>query len=195
MNNGKVPGIVERLETGHRGMKSEKSIQIDRLVLRNRNARAHRVIILFAVGNDDIQTIDCATLKDDDQPAIRYAARFGQHRSAPGNSESPQCPRRPSMHLCEERTADSFASNPLTVSEIQATRATIPPVSDPVVRSPRLPAPGTSADHSPRQGTALMHRHSAWPNCCSNCCNTAGGGSISLIPPVSSSASRRASSD
>ena len=51
-------------------MEAEESIEIDNLILRNGDAGAHGVVILLAIGDDDIEAVGGAALKDDDQAAV-----------------------------------------------------------------------------------------------------------------------------
>ena len=79
VNNGEMALIVERLEGRERWMEAEEAVEIEDLVLRNGDAGAHVVVICFAVRDDDVETVGCAALKDDDQTASGSGRVFRKH--------------------------------------------------------------------------------------------------------------------
>jgi hypothetical protein len=73
VDDGEMALIVERLEGRERGMQAEEAVEIDDLILRDGDAGAHGVVVLLAIGNDDVEAVGCAALEDDDQarPGLR----------------------------------------------------------------------------------------------------------------------------
>src|SRR6266567_2183102 len=71
MHNRQMPLVVQRLESGQRRMQPEESVEIHHLLLGNRNAWSHRVVILLAVRHHNVESIGRAALEDHHQPAIR----------------------------------------------------------------------------------------------------------------------------
>ena len=51
----------------HGGVQSEKSIQVDELVLRDRDGRPELIVVLLRMGHHDIETVGRAPLEDDYQ--------------------------------------------------------------------------------------------------------------------------------
>ena len=66
MNDGEMALVVERLEGCERRMQAEEAIEIEHLVLGDGDAGAHGVVVLFAVGDDDVEAVGGAALEDDD---------------------------------------------------------------------------------------------------------------------------------
>ena len=56
-------------------MQAEESVEIEHLIFGNRDAGPHRVVILFAIGNNDVESVGCAALEDHDQPLARRDSR------------------------------------------------------------------------------------------------------------------------
>ena len=77
VDDGEMALIVERLEGRERGMEAEESVEVEHLVLRNGDAGAHGVVVLFAIGDDDVETVGGAALKDDDQAAVGNGRSLG----------------------------------------------------------------------------------------------------------------------
>ncbi len=75
MHNRQVLLLPQRLQTRHRRMQSEKSIQIENLLLRNGDRRPHLEIGRFGVRDDNIQPIRRAALKDHHQLLATRARR------------------------------------------------------------------------------------------------------------------------
>ena len=84
VDDGEVSRVVERLEGIERGMQTEESVEIDDLLLRDGNAGAHGVVVLLAIGHDDVETVSGAALKDDDEAARRSSrlSENGAHEEA-----------------------------------------------------------------------------------------------------------------
>ena len=78
VDDGEMALIVERLEGCERGMQAEEAIEIEHLVLRDGDGGAHGVVVLFAVGDDDVEAVGGAALEDDDQAAAGSGGGFGQ---------------------------------------------------------------------------------------------------------------------
>ena len=108
MDNGEMALFVEWLERRERGMQAEEPVEIDDLILWNGDAGPHRVVVLLAIGNHDVQAVGGAALKDDDEAAIRAWLRSAPAPSEPESWESLWCLRRRERR-CEERIADSTA--------------------------------------------------------------------------------------
>ena len=70
MDDGEMALVIEGLEGRKRGMEAEEAIEVENLVLRNGDAGTHGVVVLFAIGDDDIETVGGAALEDDDETAI-----------------------------------------------------------------------------------------------------------------------------
>jgi Protein of unknown function (DUF1800) len=83
MHNREMLPVPQRLQTRHRRMQSEKSIQIDNLLLRNSNRRPHLEIRRLGVWDDNIQPICRPALKDHHQllPAHTGCGRLRHHRA------------------------------------------------------------------------------------------------------------------
>ena len=99
VHDGEMALVVERLEGGERGMQAKESVEIEDLVLRNRDAGAHGVVVLFAIGNDDVEAVGGAALKDDDEPAAGCGCRFQPGRSGRGSSGMAAVPAMASAPL------------------------------------------------------------------------------------------------
>ena len=78
MDDGEMALVIERLEGREGGMETEESIEVDDLVLRNGDAGAHRVVVLFAIRDDDVEAVGGATLEDDDEAAIGRRRALGE---------------------------------------------------------------------------------------------------------------------
>ena len=78
-------------------MQPEESVEIDHLVLRNRNARPHRIVVLLAIGNHDVEPIRRATLKDHHHPPIGNARRLAstERTRKPGSAVVPAIANAP----------------------------------------------------------------------------------------------------
>ena len=59
-------------------MEAKETIEVEHLVLRNRDAGAQGVVILFAIGDDDVEAICGSALKDDDEPAAWRGISFSE---------------------------------------------------------------------------------------------------------------------
>src|SRR4030081_1690865 len=57
----------QRLKRCHRGMQSEKAVEIKHRLLRDIDGRPHRVVAGFAVWNNDVEAVCGSALKDHDQ--------------------------------------------------------------------------------------------------------------------------------
>src|SRR5581483_2251104 len=79
MHDGEMTLVIERFEGRELGMKAKEAVEIDDLVLWNRDRRAHRVVVFFMVGNHHVEPIDCAALEDNDQPLARSAGSLRNH--------------------------------------------------------------------------------------------------------------------
>ena len=107
VHDRQVSLIVERLERGERGMQPEESVQIKNLVLRNRNARPHLVVILLAIGNHDVEPVRGAALEDHHQPLVRNPGRLRQnaahkkiwHRRCAGHGQRAAVQKESTVHL------------------------------------------------------------------------------------------------
>src|SRR6266478_7869886 len=95
MHDGELILMKERLEWREARMQAKKSVEVDRCItiqlgickykprtpaatlwLRNRDGRTHAVIIRFAKGHDDIQTVRRAALKKHDELfLVRHGCR------------------------------------------------------------------------------------------------------------------------
>ena len=62
-------------------MKAEEAVEIEDLILRDGDAGTHVVVVLLAVGDDDVEAVGCATLEDDDQAAAGCGCGLGQNRA------------------------------------------------------------------------------------------------------------------
>jgi hypothetical protein len=62
--------IEERLERRERRVQAEESIKIENLILGDGDAGAHRVIVLLAIGDNNVKAVGGAALEDDDEAAI-----------------------------------------------------------------------------------------------------------------------------
>ena len=87
VDDGEMALVVERLEGRERRMQAEEAIEVEDLILRNRDAGAHGVVVLFAVGNDDVEAVGCAALEDDDEAAAGCWLRSRPERSGQGSWE------------------------------------------------------------------------------------------------------------
>src|SRR5215472_7923515 len=67
MHNRQMPLVPEWLERLHCRMQSEKPIQIDHLILLNRNRRPHLVVSILAMGHNNVQPVRRPALKNDNQ--------------------------------------------------------------------------------------------------------------------------------
>src|SRR6185369_4432767 len=81
MHDCKASLDPNRLQRLHRWMKTEKAIEIDNVLLLNRNRGAHRVVGTLSMRNDDVQSIGGTTLEDHNQSLVASAA-LGTKRSA-----------------------------------------------------------------------------------------------------------------
>jgi hypothetical protein len=74
--------IVERLEWRKGGVQAEESVQVEDLILRDGDAGTHLVVILFPVGNHDVEPVGRAALENDHEAlAWRETRRcLGQDR-------------------------------------------------------------------------------------------------------------------
>src|ERR1700688_1187464 len=57
----------ERLKGRHRGMQSEKAVEIEHGFLRDIDGRPHGVVIGLAVRHNDVEAVGCSALEDHDQ--------------------------------------------------------------------------------------------------------------------------------
>jgi len=80
MHNGEMTLIIEPLKASWM-VKAEKSIKVENVVVRNGDAGAHRIVILLAIGNDNIEPVGGAALEDDNEPASRRRRGIRQHRA------------------------------------------------------------------------------------------------------------------
>ena len=63
-------------------MEAEEAVEIENLVLRDGDAGAHGVVVLLAVGHDDVEAVGGAALEDDDKAAAGVAGGgFGHDRA------------------------------------------------------------------------------------------------------------------
>ncbi len=69
MHDGEMSLIVERLERRERGMQAEKAVEIDDLVLRNRDRGPHRVVVLLVIGHNNVEAVGGAALEDNHKTA------------------------------------------------------------------------------------------------------------------------------
>src|SRR5215467_5847809 len=74
--------LPERLQRCKRWMQAEESVEIDYALAGNVDARAHGVILLLAVGDDHVQSVGSAALKDDDQAFWASCVFDGAERGA-----------------------------------------------------------------------------------------------------------------
>src|SRR6516165_11089844 len=81
MDDGEVSCIVERLEGVERRMQTEEAVKVYDLFLRDRDAGAHRVIVLLAPGNDDVEAVGGSALEDDHETATGDGGGFGEQRA------------------------------------------------------------------------------------------------------------------
>ena len=114
MDDGEMALVVERLEGRERGMQAEESVEIEDLVLRNGDAGPHGVVVLFAIGHDDVEAVGGAALKDDDEAAIGVV-RSARAPSGPGSWGWRWC-RRWRERLCGERSGGLCSSASPSVS-------------------------------------------------------------------------------
>src|ERR1700733_15021055 len=56
-------------------MESKKSIEVQNVLLLNRNRRPHRVVVLLLVRHYDVQPIDCPTLKQNHELLLARSSR------------------------------------------------------------------------------------------------------------------------
>ncbi len=77
MDDGEMSLVIERLEGCQRRMQPEEAIEIENLVCGYGDAGAHGVVVLLAVGNDDVEAVCSAALEDDHQAATGIACGFG----------------------------------------------------------------------------------------------------------------------
>src|SRR5437867_4072679 len=158
--------MKERLERRKARVQSEESVQIDRRItiqlgvckykprtpaatlwLRNRDARTHAVIIRFAEGHDDIQSVRRATLKKHDELFLVRHGRRGHgalqkrgHRTQANHRHSALFQEIPARKLEPAHAFAAFVTHGvlITFSEIPVRPAPIP--------RPR-PDPAACADH------------------------------------------------
>ncbi len=62
-------------------MEAEESIEINDFVLGDGDAGTHGVVVFFAIGNNEVEAVGCAALKDDDQALTGRGRSFGKHRA------------------------------------------------------------------------------------------------------------------
>jgi hypothetical protein len=73
LHDGKLIFLEERRERSERGMEAEEAVEIDRRIvaavlwLGDGDARTQAVIIGFAEGDDDIETVGGAALEEDNE--------------------------------------------------------------------------------------------------------------------------------
>ena len=80
VNDRQMALVVERLERRKGWMQAEEAIEIDDLVLRDRDGGTHRVVVLFFVGDDNVESVGGSALKDNHQAAAGVAGgSFGEH--------------------------------------------------------------------------------------------------------------------
>jgi len=60
-------------------VEAEKSIEIEYLILRNGDAGAHGVVVVLAVGHDNVEAVGGAALEDDDEAAIGRGQSLRHH--------------------------------------------------------------------------------------------------------------------
>src|SRR6516162_9978662 len=81
MNDGQLPGVPERFESGHRRMQPEKAIQINGALVSswmgNGDAWTHRVISGLTMRYHDVEIVCGATLKKHHQPFLARAGSRG----------------------------------------------------------------------------------------------------------------------
>src|SRR4051794_3924645 len=78
MYNRELLRIPDLFQRSQRGMQAEVTVEVDNVLLRNRDAWTQRVIRLLTVGDDYVQTVSSSALKQGDQnlpPATRVCAR------------------------------------------------------------------------------------------------------------------------
>ena len=71
--------IVKGLEGSERGVQAKESVKVEHLVFRDRDTRPHRVVVLLAVGDDDVEAVSRAALKDHDETAVWYSRGLRKH--------------------------------------------------------------------------------------------------------------------
>src|SRR5215467_771473 len=64
-------------------MQAEESVEIDHILARNIDARPHGVILFLAVRDDDVESVGCAALEDDDQAFWGCSVFDGSKRGTP----------------------------------------------------------------------------------------------------------------
>jgi hypothetical protein len=79
VNDREMALIEERLERGKRRVQAEESIEIENLILGDGDAGAHRVIVLLAIGDDNIEAVGGAALEDYDEAAIWCGQSLRHH--------------------------------------------------------------------------------------------------------------------
>ena len=67
MHDRKVTLLKQRLERRHRRMQAELPVQIQHVLLLDRNRRTHRVVVLLLIRHHDVQSVGRATLKQHHQ--------------------------------------------------------------------------------------------------------------------------------
>src|SRR6202035_4906611 len=81
---------------------SEKSIQVQNILLLNRNRRPHRIVVLLLVRNYDIQSISRTSLEQDYQLLLFRRCRRHLRQNAPRqerrNRRSADQRQRPTLH-------------------------------------------------------------------------------------------------
>ena len=99
MDHGQVALIEKRFERLHRRVKSEESVQLDQLVLRDRDGRPKLIVVGFRMRHHNIEAISGPALKDDDQLlALRLRARgLSQYRLPEETPAPPRCRPGPSL--------------------------------------------------------------------------------------------------
>ena len=126
VHDGQLVAVKQRLQRREAGMQSEESVEIDgcgassaAAGLRNRDGRAHAVVIRLGEGHDDVQAVRRAALKQHDQLFLVGHRRGGDGalQECGHGAQARPWPRRPAsgnivakMSLCRSlRTARTLA--------------------------------------------------------------------------------------
>src|SRR6516165_1807080 len=59
-------------------MQAEEAVEINDLLLRDGNAGPHRVVVLFAMRNDDVEAVGSSALEDYDEAPVGCCGGFGE---------------------------------------------------------------------------------------------------------------------
>src|SRR5260370_20615417 len=88
--------VPERLKGRHRGMQSEKAVEVERGFLRNIDGRSHGVVTRLAVGHNNVEAVGRPALKDYDESlgtdsgVGRAKGRAGQETRQRGRADCSQ---------------------------------------------------------------------------------------------------------